>query len=54
MIIAAALVIGLIGDAFARLGQTEEQVSALFGKPIHPGHAGQRGRDDKHVQEPKR
>ena len=37
MIIAAALVIGLSGDAFARLGQTEEQVSALFGKPIDPG-----------------
>jgi hypothetical protein len=33
-IIAAAIVIGLSGQAFARLGQTEEQVSALFGKPI--------------------
>ena len=32
--IAAAIVIGLSGDAFARIGQTEEQVSALFGKPI--------------------
>ena len=36
-IIAAAIVIGLSGQAFARLGQTEEQVSALFGKPIDAG-----------------
>lgn len=34
LILAAAIVIGLSGQAFARLGQTEEQVSALFGKPI--------------------
>lgn len=34
LIIAAAIVIGLSGQAFARLGQTEEQVSALFGKPL--------------------
>ena len=34
LIITAAIVIGLSGHAFARLGQTEEQVSALFGKPI--------------------
>ena len=34
LIVAAAIVIGLSGQAFARLGQTEEQVSALFGKPI--------------------
>jgi hypothetical protein len=37
MIIAAAIVLGLSGNAFARLGQTEEQVSALFGNPIDPG-----------------
>jgi hypothetical protein len=37
MIIAAAIVLGLSGDAFARIGQTEEQVSALFGKPIDAG-----------------
>ncbi len=37
MIIAATIVIGLSGPAFARLGQTEEQVNALFGKPIDPG-----------------
>lgn len=34
LILAAAIVIGLSGQAFARIGQTEEQVSALFGKPI--------------------
>jgi hypothetical protein len=37
LILAAAIVVGLSGDAFARLGQTEEQVSALFGKPIDAG-----------------
>ncbi len=34
LILAAAITIGLGGQALARLGQTEEQVSALFGKPI--------------------
>jgi hypothetical protein len=34
LILAAAIMTGLSGQAFARLGQTEEQVSALFGKPI--------------------
>ena len=34
LILAATIVIGLSGQAFARLGQTEEQVSALFGKSI--------------------
>jgi hypothetical protein len=34
LILAAAIVLGRSGDAFARLGQTEEQVSTLFGKPI--------------------
>jgi hypothetical protein len=33
LILAAVVVIGISGQAFARLGQTEEQVSALFGKP---------------------
>jgi hypothetical protein len=37
LMLAAAIVIGLSGQAFARLGQTEEQVSALFGKPIDAG-----------------
>ena len=34
LLLAAAIIIGMSGQAFARLGQTEEQVSALFGKPI--------------------
>ena len=34
LMLAATIVIALSGQAFARLGQTEEQVSALFGKPI--------------------
>ena len=34
LVAVATIVIGLSGQAFARLGQTEEQVSALFGKPI--------------------
>lgn len=33
----AAFVIALTGQAFARLGNTEEQVNALFGKPVDPG-----------------
>jgi hypothetical protein len=37
LILVAMIVIGLSGQAFARLGQTEEQVSALFGKPIDAG-----------------
>jgi hypothetical protein len=37
MIIAAAIVLGLSSNAFARIGQTEEQVSALFGKPFDAG-----------------
>jgi hypothetical protein len=37
MIIAAAIFAGLSTQAFARLGQTEEQVTALFGKSIDPG-----------------
>jgi hypothetical protein len=37
VILAAALVIALTNQAFARLGQTEDQVNTLFGKPIDPG-----------------
>jgi hypothetical protein len=37
LIIAAATVLGFTGHVFARIGQTEEQVSALFGKSIDPG-----------------
>ena len=37
MIISAAIVLGLSSGAFARIGQTEEQVNALFGKPIDAG-----------------
>src|SRR6266508_2766098 len=37
VILAAALVIALSDQAFARLGQTEDQVNALFGKSIDPG-----------------
>jgi hypothetical protein len=37
LILAVTLVIGMSGQAFARIGQTEEQVSALFGKSIDPG-----------------
>ena len=37
LILAAAIMIGISDQAFARLGQTEEQVSALFGKPIDVG-----------------
>ena len=34
LMLAATIAIALSGQALARLGQTEEQVSALFGKPI--------------------
>jgi hypothetical protein len=37
LILAAALVIALSDHAFARIGNTEEQVSALFGKPVDLG-----------------
>jgi hypothetical protein len=37
LMVVATIVIGLSGQAFARLGQTEEQVSGLFGKPIDAG-----------------
>jgi hypothetical protein len=37
LILAAAIAIVMTSQAVARLGQTEEQVSALFGKPIDAG-----------------
>jgi hypothetical protein len=37
VILAAALVIALSDQAFARLGNTEDQVNALLGKPSDPG-----------------
>ena len=37
LILAAVILIGMGGEAFARLGQTEVQVTALFGKPIDAG-----------------
>jgi hypothetical protein len=37
LILVTTVVIGLSSQALARLGQTEEQVSALFGKSIDPG-----------------
>lgn len=37
VILAAAFLIALSDQVCARLGQTEDQVNALFGKPIDPG-----------------
>ena len=37
LVLAAALAIASGGLAFARLGETEEQVTALFGKSVDPG-----------------
>ena len=37
LILAAALVIALSDQAFGRIGNTENQVNALFGKPVDPG-----------------
>lgn len=37
LIVVAAIVTGISSQALARIGQTEEQVSALFGKSIDPG-----------------
>jgi hypothetical protein len=37
MITAVAIALALGSHAFARIGQTEEQVSALFGKSFDPG-----------------
>ena len=43
LVLAAAIVIGIRGEALARIGQTEEQVSALFGKPIDAGKPDKEG-----------
>ena len=43
LILAAAITIGMSSQAFARLGQTEEQVSALFGKAIDSGTPTKKG-----------
>ena len=37
LILAAAIIITLSSQAVARLGNTEDQVNALFGKPTDPG-----------------
>ncbi len=37
LLLAAVTLTLTSGDAFARIGQTEEQVSALFGKPTDAG-----------------
>jgi hypothetical protein len=37
LILVGIVAAGLSAQAFARLGQTEEQVNALFGKPTDPG-----------------
>jgi hypothetical protein len=37
LIIAAAIVLLISGDSFARIGQTEEQVTGLFGQSTDPG-----------------
>jgi hypothetical protein len=37
VLLAAALVIALSDQGFARIGNTEDQVNALFGKPVDPG-----------------
>ncbi|HEX4631634.1 MAG TPA: hypothetical protein VH188_11795 [Chthoniobacterales bacterium] len=37
LILAAAIVTVISSQTFARIGQTEEQVNALFGKSIDPG-----------------
>ena len=40
---AAAIVTGISSQALARIGQTEEQVNALFGKPIDAGKPDKEG-----------
>ena len=37
LILAAAIIIALSNQAVARLGNTEDQVNALLGKPTDPG-----------------
>jgi len=43
ILILAAAVIALGGEAFARLSQTENQGNAFFGKPVDPGKPGSDG-----------
>jgi len=52
LMLAATIVIGLSGQAFARLGQTEEQVSALFGKPIEADKPDKEGVTTKTYKNP--
>ena len=37
LILTAAIIIALSSEAIARLGNTEDQVNALMGKPTDPG-----------------
>ena len=37
LILAAAIIIALSSEAIARLGNTEDQVNVLMGKPTDPG-----------------
>jgi hypothetical protein len=43
LILAIAIVTALSGQAFGRIGQTEEQVTALFGKSIDAGKPDKEG-----------
>ena len=43
LILAAAIVTGISSEALGRIGQTEEQVTALFGKPIEAGQPDKAG-----------
>ena len=43
LILIAAIVFGLSSAAVARIGQTEEQVNALFGEPIDAGKPDKEG-----------
>jgi hypothetical protein len=54
ILILAAAVMALGGEAFARLGQTEDQVNALFGKPVDPGKPDRDGITTNMLQKPDR
>ena len=43
LILIVVILVALGSTAFARIGQTEEQVSALFGKPIDAGKPDKEG-----------
>ena len=43
LILIVVILVALGSSAFARIGQTEEQVSALFGKPIDAGKPDKEG-----------